>query len=118
MQPAANPVFANVAVLRIADFDARGVSDQAARKEELERATRDALGGIAKEDRVVLDADDGLAVVVLGDPARALRLAEAVCNPGQAQAGVNHGPLAPTSRGSDARVRGDARPAPSAAARS
>ena len=117
MQAAANPVFANVAVLRIADFDARGVSDQAARKEKLERATREALGALAKEDRVVLDADDGLAVVVFGDPARALRLAEAVCGPEEVQGGVNHGPLALTSRGSDARVFGDGLAAAFAAAR-
>jgi len=117
MPPAANPVFANVAVLRIANFDSRSVSDQAARKEKLERAAREALGAIAKDERVVLDSDDGLAVVVFGDPARALRLAEAVCKPEEAQGGVNHGPLALTSRGSDARVFGDGLAAAFAAAR-
>src|SRR5438046_2466572 len=43
MPSAANPVFANVAVLRIAQFESRSVADQASRKEKLERATRDAL---------------------------------------------------------------------------
>lgn len=117
MPPAANPVFANVAVLRIADFESRSVVDQAARKEMLERATRDALTGVAKDDRVVLDADDGVALVVFGDPARALRVAQTLCKAGEVQAGVNHGPLALTSRGSDARVFGDGLAAAFAAAR-
>jgi hypothetical protein len=117
MPAAANPVFANVAVLRIADFDSRNVADQAARKEKLERAAREALHAIAKDDRVVLDADDGLAIVVFGDPARALRIAEAVCKPDELQGGLNHGPLALTSRGADARVFGDGLAAAFAAAR-
>ena len=120
MPAAANPVFANVAVLRIPGFDARGVGDQAALKENLERITRDALQGLTAGERVVLDADDGLAVVVFGDPARALRLAQLVCDAqpqAGVQVGVNHGPLALTSRGPDARVFGDGLAAAFAAAR-
>lgn len=120
MPPAANPVFANVAVLRIPGFDARAVGEQAALKENLERVTREALAGIAAGERVVLDADDGLAVVVFGDPARALQLAQRVSaerSGAGVQAGVNHGPLALTSRGQDARVFGDGLMAALAAAR-
>ena len=119
MPPAANPIFANVAVLRIPEFASRGVSEQAALKESLERAARDALDGVAAEERVVLDCDDGLAVVLFGDPGRALELAQAVAAAdGVAmQAGVNHGPLALTSRGADARVFGDGLEAAFAAAR-
>jgi hypothetical protein len=120
MPPAANPVFANVAVLRIPDFNARGVSDQAALKELLERAAREALGPVAAAERVVLDADDGLAVVMFGDPARALRFAQSFGKEAyglEVQAGVNYGPLALTSRGSDARVFGDGLTAAFAAAR-
>ena len=117
MPAAANPVFANVAVLRIADFESRSVADQAARKEKLERAAREALAGVANDERVVLDCEDGLAVVVFGDPAHALRLAQAVCKPAELQGGVNHGPLALTSRGSDARVFGDGLAGAFAAAR-
>jgi hypothetical protein len=120
MPAAANPVFANVAVLRIPGFDARAVGEQAALKEDLERITRDALAGLTAGERVVLDADDGLAVVVFGDPARALRLAQLVCDAqpqAGVQAGVNHGPLALTSRGQDARVFGDGIAAAFAAAR-
>jgi hypothetical protein len=120
MPPAANPVFANVAVLRIPGFDARGVGEQAALKEDLERVTRQALEGMQAGERVVLDAEDGLAVIVFGEPARALRLAQAVCDAqpdAGVQAGVNHGPLALTSRGQDARVFGDGLAAAFAAAR-
>jgi hypothetical protein len=120
MPPAANPVFANVAVLRIPDFNARGVSDQAALKELLERAAREALQGIAAAERVVLDADDGLAVVMFGDHARALRFAQAFGKEAYGlavQAGVNYGPLALTSRGNDPRVFGDGLTSAFAAAR-
>lgn len=120
MPPAANPVFANVAVLRIPGFDALGVSEQAALKEKLERTAREALARIAADERVVLDAEDGLAVIVFGDPARALHFAQAVSDEGAGagvQAGVNHGPLALTSRGQDARVFGDGLAAAFAAAR-
>ena len=120
MPPAANPVFANVAVLRIPDFDAKPVSDQAALKELLERAAREALGTIPAEDRVVLDAADGLAVVLFGDPARALGFAQSFGRDAyglDVKAGVNHGPLALTSRGSDSRVFGDGVAAAFAAAR-
>jgi hypothetical protein len=120
MPPAANPVFANVAVLRIPGFGSRSVSDQAAAKEKLESATRKALDGVAAGERVVLDTDDGLALVLFGDPARALRVAQAVSGEafvGGVQAGVNYGPLALTSRGSDGRAFGDGLTAAFAAAR-
>jgi hypothetical protein len=120
MPSAANPVFANVAVLRIPGFDAKTVSDQAALKELLERAAREALGGIGAEERVVLDADDGLAVVLFGDPARALRFAQSFGRDAyglNVQAGLNHGPLALTSRSGDSRVFGDGLAAAFAAAR-
>ena len=120
MPPAPNPVFANVAVLRIPQFGTRSVGEQASAKEQLERATREAINGIAANERVVLDTDDGLALVLFGDPARALRIAEALSGEGgdaPVQAGVNHGPLALTSRGGGGRVFGDGLTAASAAAR-
>jgi hypothetical protein len=120
MPPAANPVFANVCVLRIPEFGARNVADQASAKEKLESAARRALEGVAPGDRVVLDSDDGLALVIFGEPARALRIAQAVsaaAPDGAVQAGVNHGPLALTSRSGDGRVFGDGLTAAFAAAR-
>jgi hypothetical protein len=120
MPPATNPVFAHVAVLRIPDFGSRGVAEQASAKEKLESAARKALEGVAAGERVVLDTDDGLALVLFGDPARALRIAQAVsggASEGAVQAGVNHGPLALTSRGAEGRVFGDGLTAAFAAAR-
>ncbi len=120
MATAANPVSANVAFLRIPQFDSRSVTEQAALKEKLEARAREAVSGVARIDRVVLDADDGLAIILFGDPDRALRIAESFCigNAEPAvQAGLNHGPLALSSAGADTRVFGDGLTAAAAAAR-
>ena len=120
MASPANPVYANVAFLRIPQFDARTVTEQAALKEKVEARAREAISGVARVDRVVLDADDGLAVILFGDPERALRIAESF-NVGTAepalQVGLNHGPLALSSSGADTRVFGDGLTAACAAAR-
>ncbi len=76
--PTALPVHANVAFLRIAQFDTRPVAEQAQLKEKLEARTKAATAGIPEADRIVLDADDGLAVVMFGDPAKALQVAQAL----------------------------------------
>src|SRR5438093_2881962 len=119
MIPAAHPVYANVAFLRIPELESRTVSEQAALKDRLEGRARRALGRVPTADRVVLDAEEGLAVVLFGDPARALDIAQALhaAGPDPVQAGLNHGPLALTSRGADARVFGDGLTAAAAAAR-
>ena len=116
---AANPVYANVAFLRIPEFGARTVSEQASLKEELEGHTKAAIARVPTADRVVLDAGDGLAVVLFGDPGRALDIAQALhaAPAGAVQAGLNYGPLALTARGADARVFGDGLAAAAAAAR-
>ena len=120
MPAAANPVYANVAFLRIQRFEARPVVEQASLKEHLEAKTKAAIGAVPAADRVVLDTDDGLAVVFFGDPARALDVTQAIhasCADHPIKAGLNHGPLALTTRGSDARVFGDGLTAAAAAAR-
>lgn len=116
---AANPVYANVAFLRIPRFDARPVVEQAELKEKLEARARAALAAVAPGERVVLDSDDGLAVVMFGDPARALDTAQDLNARGgpALQVGLNYGPLALTSRGAEARVYGDGLTAAAAAAR-
>ena len=120
MASAVHPVYANVAFLRIPEFDSRPVTEQAALKEKVEARAREAISGVARIDRVVLDADDGLAIILFGDPERALRIAESL-NAGTAepalQAGLNHGPLALASSGADTRVFGDGLTAAMAAAR-
>lgn len=117
---AALPVHANVAFLRIAQFDTRPVAEQAALKEKLEARVKEVTAALPEAERIVLDADDGLAVVMFGDPARALQLAKAL-RAGEStvpvQAGLNHGPLALAMHGTEARVFGDGLSAAAAAAR-
>src|SRR5258708_37652690 len=104
--PTALPVHANVAFLRIARFDTRPVAEQALLKEKLEARAKAATAGIPEADRIVLDADDGLAVVLFGDPAKALQVTQSLRS-GDAslpvQAGLHYGPPALTVQGSDAR---------------
>jgi hypothetical protein len=118
MASAPHPVHASVAFLRIPDFDSRSVSEQASLKDRAEARARAALAGVPAAERVVLDAADGLALVIFGECSRALDVAQSL---GGSEAflkvGLNYGPLALTSRGSDARVVGDGLTAAAAAAR-
>jgi len=117
--PSANPVYANVAFLRIPEFDARSVTEQASLKDRLEGRVKAALAPVAAHDRVVLDADDGVALVLFGDCARALRIAQSLRGEEAfLQVGLNYGPLALTSPpGPEARVFGDGLASAAAAAR-
>ena len=119
MAHAANPVYANVAFLRIPQFDALPVAEQAALKEKVVARAREAISAVARVDRVVLDAEDGLAIILFGDPDRALRIAESFnVGAGPAlQLGLNYGPLALAASGTDTRVFGDGLTAAEAAAR-
>ena len=95
----ANPVYANVAFLRIPEFDARSVTEQASLKDRLESRVKAALGSVSAADRVVLDADDGVAIVFFGESARALRIAQSLRGEEAfLQVGLNYGPLALTSK--------------------
>ena len=114
------PVAASVAFLRIPRFDERSVVEQAALKERLEDRVRLSLAVVPPADRVVLDAEDGLALVCFGDPGRALDIAQELCDqPGEesVQVGLNHGPIAVTGRDADAKVFGDGVASAAAAAR-
>ena len=107
--PAAKPVFANVAFLRIHAFDARPVGEQASLKEALVRRTREAIASLDPAERVVLDAEDGLALVLFGEPGKALAAARALQKGGDVplQIGLNFGPLALASEGAGERVFGE-----------
>lgn len=120
MPAAANPIYANVAFFRIPEYDTRPVSEQALRKDALESSAKAALAGIPANDRVVLDAEGGLAVILFGDPRRALDVAQAIhesAPQGPVHAGLNYGPLALTARSADAKVFGDGLESAAAAAR-
>jgi hypothetical protein len=120
MSTASTPVYANVAFLRIPQFSTLPVGEQAALKEKLEGRARLALESIPADERAVLDAEDGLALVLFCDPARALDVVQvlhAASSDAPLLAGLSYGPLALTSRGSEGRVLGDGLSAAAAAAR-
>jgi hypothetical protein len=115
----ANPVHAHVAFLRIPQFDSKPVSEQASLKEQLENRVLAGIARLPTADRAVLDAEDGLALVMFGDAEQALDVAQAIHRDGTAplQIGLNYGPLALSGPGADARVFGDGLSAAAAAAR-
>ena len=116
---AAHPVHASVAFLRIARFDSLSVAEQAARKARLEDCVRGVLAQVPDARRAVLDADDGLALVLFDSPVRALDLALDLRKAAadlEIQAGLNYGPLALTA--GEPRVYGDGLAEAAAAAKS
>jgi hypothetical protein len=120
MTAAANPIHAFVAFLRIPNFATRSASEQATLKEKLVTRTKSAIAALRGEDRLVLDAEDGLAVVFFGEAGPALDLAQALHGADASmplQVGLGYGPLAITSRDIEARIFGDGLSAASAAAR-
>ncbi len=70
------PALAAIVALKIRDFLRAPVAEQVKFKAHLERIAEMVLAPLAPESRVVLDAPDGLAVVILGGPADALATAE------------------------------------------
>jgi hypothetical protein len=105
---AAHPVHASVAFLRIARFESLSVAEQAAQKARLEDGVRAALAHVQDSRRAVLDADDGLAIVMFDSPVRALDFTldlRKAAGDLELQAGLNYGPLALT--GGEGRVYGD-----------
>lgn len=88
-------VFASVTFLKIQEFARRPVSEQARLRAQLAAVVAVTAAEIDPARRIVLDASDGVAVVVLGDPPAALRLAEralaAVAAGLPLSAGLNHG---------------------------
>jgi hypothetical protein len=117
MPDPASPVQAHVAFLRIPGFDGRSVAEQASLKDRLEGRVRAAIAAVDENERAVLDADDGVALVLFGDPARALRIAQSLRGEEAfLQVGVNHGPIA-RSDDSGGPIFGDGLAAAAAAAR-
>lgn len=120
MPPDSIPAYANVAFVRIAEFERRAVAEQAALKERLEAHARACLAPLPTADRAVLDADDGIAVALFVEPGRALDVGTALQQAPAGlplQVGLNHGPLAASAAGPEARVFGDGLSAAAAASR-
>jgi hypothetical protein len=97
-----NPVPASVLFLRLRAFHEHPVGEQARQRERLLAAARLALAPWAADQRLVLEALDGLAVVSRGEPRLALaaaRAAAAACTDADVGIGLHHGTV---------RVDGDA----------
>jgi hypothetical protein len=104
-------VFASVAFLKIHDFGRRPVVEQARLRAQLEAVVAVTLPALGEADRVLLDAADGIALVVLGSPGAALEVAERALAAGAAglplAAGVTHGAVRRTGSGAAAGLMGD-----------
>src|SRR4051812_27888974 len=88
-------IFASVVFLKILDFARRSASEQARLRGQLEAVVAVITGEIEPSGRIILDAADGVALVVLRDPQAALLLAERAISAGAGGlplcAGINHG---------------------------
>lgn len=78
MNDSSSPNMASVLCLRLAGFAPRPVIEQARLRAQLEAVVAGGLEGLAAEGFLVLDAADGLILVLLGDAAAALAVAERV----------------------------------------
>src|SRR3970040_1485098 len=96
-------IFASVAFLKIHDFGRRPVVEQARLRAQLEAVVAVVLPALAGNARIVLDAADGIALVVLDDPRAALALAERTLAAGAVglplAIGINHGPVQEAGKG-------------------
>lgn len=93
---ASPPTLASVVVLRITEFTRKPVVEQVRLKQRLDALVTFAIRTLPATARIVLDAPEGIAVVVLGGPGATLDLAKR----SQVAAadlplciGVNHGPV-------------------------
>ena len=86
---------ASVVFLRIEEFATRPASEQARLRAQLEAVVAVTTAELRPASRIVLDASDGVAIVVLCDPTGALRIAERALTAALAGlplcAGINHG---------------------------
>jgi hypothetical protein len=75
-EPSILPTLASVVFARITEFARRPVAEQARLRAQLESALAVSMTGMPIENRIILDAPDGIAVAVLRDPPGALDVAE------------------------------------------
>jgi hypothetical protein len=104
-------IFASVAFLKIHDFGRRPVVEQARLRAQLEAVVAVVLPALEENARIVLDAADGIALVVLDDPRAALALAERTLAAGAVglplAIGINHGPVKQSGKGKSEGLLGD-----------
>jgi class 3 adenylate cyclase len=102
---------ASVVFLRIHDFARRAASEQARLRAQLEAVVAVTTAEIEPLSRIVLEASDGVAIVVLRDPQGALRLAQRALTSSAAglplSAGLNHGAVQLAGRKGGEGMTGD-----------
>ncbi len=90
------PTLASVIVLKLREFTRQPVIEQVRLRAALETLVRVAIEPLPAAERAVLDAPDGLALVVLGGPGQALDFAlraQSAAADLPLCIGVNHGPV-------------------------
>lgn len=103
--PGSLPTLASFVFIRITEFARRPVPEQARLRAQLESALAVALIRIPAQIRIILDAPDGMAIAVLGNPAAALDIAQRCMSASAAgvsmAVAINHGAirLAPDGSG-------------------
>ncbi|MGH8688667.1 MAG: hypothetical protein ACREU5_00445 [Burkholderiales bacterium] len=104
-------VFASVVFLKIHDFARRPVVEQARLRAQLEAVMAVALQELREDARLLLDAADGVALVVLDAPRAALALAQRTLAAGAVglplAIGINHGPVKLSGKGKSEGLMGD-----------
>jgi hypothetical protein len=104
-------IVASVVFLRIQDFARRPASEQARLRAQLEAVVAVTAAELDPAGRLVLEAADGVAIVLLRDPVGALRLARRALTAGAAglplSAGLNHGALQIAGRKGAEAMTGD-----------
>lgn len=98
-EPSILPSLASVIFARITEFVRRPVAEQARLRAQLEAALAVSIDEFPAECRIILDAPDGVAIVVLNNPAGALEIAQRclrVTTAGVPVAiAINHGAVRP-----------------------
>lgn len=88
------PKPASVVFARIREFGSASVAEQATLKARLEARAADALDAVPASERIVLDARDGLAIVITADPLVAFDVAQRLARKSRSRrcvVGLNHG---------------------------
>jgi hypothetical protein len=106
-----NTIFASVVFLKMQEFARRPVTEQARLRAQLEAVVAVTTAELDAASRIVLDASDGVAIVLLRAPQAALRVAQLALNAGAAglplSIGINHGAVRLTGGKGDEGMVGD-----------
>jgi hypothetical protein len=107
----ATSVVGSVVFLKIAEFARRSASEQARLRAQLEAVVAVVSAEVPPGSRLVLDAADGVAIVLFDNPAAALRIGRGALSAGAAglslAAGLNHGALQLSGRKGGEGMTGD-----------